>query len=57
MIEAMDLEHAFMHILDKLSGHLEQFEEENDRGDEDQDDVQLVSKSLTGDHVCSCWCI
>ena len=42
MIEAMDLEHAFMHILDDLSGHLERFGEE--RGEEEQDDAELVSR-------------
>ena len=42
LIEAMDLEHAFMHILDDLSGHLEEFGEE--RGEEEQDDAELVSR-------------
>lgn len=43
LIEAVDLEHAFMHILDELSGHLEKFEEENAGGEGNQDDAKLVS--------------
>ena len=51
LIAAMDLEHAFMHILDDLSGHLERFGEENDGGEEGQDDAQLVSERLD----FTCW--
>lgn len=40
LIEAMDLEHAFMHVLDELSGHLQHFEEEKAGG---EDDAELVS--------------
>ena len=31
-----------MHILDELSGHLEQFGEEKEGTEEDQDDAKLV---------------
>ena len=43
MIEAIELEHAFMHILDDLSGHLHEFGEESPGGDVYQDDAELVS--------------
>ena len=42
LIESMDLEHSFMHVLDELSGHLEQFGEERQGGEEGQDDAELV---------------
>lgn len=52
LIEAMDLEHAFMHILDELSGHLQQFEEEKQSGEEYQDNAELVSSR--GDRLGVC---
>ena len=50
LIESMDLEHSFMHVLDELSGHLEQFGEERQGGEEGQDDAELV-------RICCCWCL
>ena len=35
-----------MHILDELSGHLEQFGEEREEAEEKQDDAQLVRAAV-----------
>ena len=41
-----------MHVLDELSGHLEQFGEEEVRGEADQDDAELVSPATTTVMTC-----
>ncbi|CAI8019392.1 Prolyl 3-hydroxylase 1 [Geodia barretti] len=46
LIESMDLEHSFMHVLDELSGHLEQFGEERQGGEEGQDDAELLDNDF-----------
>jgi leucine proline-enriched proteoglycan (leprecan) len=46
LIQAIDQEHAFMHVLDELSGHLEQFGEERERGEEDEDNAALLDKDF-----------
>jgi leucine proline-enriched proteoglycan (leprecan) len=46
MIEAIELEHAFMHILDDLSGHLHEFGEESPGGDVYQDDAELLEQDF-----------
>ena len=48
MIEAIELEHAFMHVLDEQSGHLQEFGEESQGSEEGQDNQELVSECGRG---------